>query len=83
MKQDNPPPSWSAIITAIEMFPDYRSLAQILRNKYLSTEVVYQGAEDLCTMASEGSIMSQYYAHGQAWADISVTDQGELNVKGS
>ena len=45
MKQVNPPPSWSDIISAIENIPGYNSLAQSLRNKYLPKQGDCQGAK--------------------------------------
>lgn len=45
IKQVNPPPSWSAIISAVENIPGYNSLAQTLRNKYLPEKGGCQGAE--------------------------------------
>jgi hypothetical protein len=34
LRQVEPPPTWSAIVEAIDIFPRYKSLAEELRKKY-------------------------------------------------
>ena len=68
MKQINPPPSWLMIISAIENFPDYRSLTQTLRRKYLP-EGEHQDAKAMNLFALGESSAS--HVHGQGMPGLS------------
>ena len=79
MKQVNPPPSWSAIISAIENIPGCNSLAQTLRNKYLPEKSdSSQGTKATNMLVSGGPSTSQ--AHEQESSGIPVSSRGKFIV---
>ena len=75
MKQINPPPSWLTIISAIEKFQNFRSLAQTLKRKYLP-EGDHQGAKAMNSFALGGS--SAAHVHGQGLSDMPGLNRGKF-----
>ena len=76
MKQVDPPPSWSAIISAIENIPGYNSLAQTLRNRYLPEKGDCQGAKAENLFVRGGPSTS--HAHEQGSSDTPVLKGGKF-----
>ena len=74
MKQVDPPPSWSVIISAMENIPGHNSLVQTLRNKYLPGRGDCQGAKATNFFASKGPSIS--HAQEQESSGIAVLSGG-------
>ena len=80
MKQINPPPSWLTIISAIEKFPDYCSLTQSLRRKYLPEDDC-QGAKVTKLFTLGGSSAS--HVQGKGLSDVPILSKGKFIIHAS